>query len=1275
MSQNHKIVTSFDQIKNNSIIYLDSLQNSLLGLINQDPPFSRFGSIEFDITSRINGLDWPTQAYTMIGLKRLYNSRILAETIIEKNVKGDFFEAGVWRGGASIMMRGVLSAYGITDRCVWLADSFEGLPSPDESSYPQDAGSLLHTYPELSVSMEQVQENFRKFNLLDEQVVFLKGWFKDTLYNSSVQTISLLRLDGDLYESTIQSLEALYDKVSDNGYIIIDDYHCIPQCKQAVLDFFKKRDISPTLNEIDGVGIYWKKISFFSNNQTSEILSDSTQKELHPGPEPGVQTKRDNDNFQAIIFQQMTNLYVQLAERDAQLMERNTQLTESSTQLAERDAQLVESNTQLAERDNQLAESSTQLAERDAQLAEIKTQLTERDAQLTEIKTQLAERDNQLAESNKQLSEREAQLSERDAQLSESNTQLSEREAQLSERDAQLAERDAQLAESNKQLSERDAQLSERDAQLAESNKQLADRDVQLSKRDAQLSESNTQLSEREALIQELMKSIASIYKSNSWRITSPLRFVGNLWRLVFMRHNKIVSLQDNEQKNGQPDSINQEHPSKNRTFSQTRRKRDWHAWRGKIKYRLAAYPSVYETVNKIYHLVFRSNPVIVPAPEKNGFSRQHISKAQGLVDITDTESGEIIHPAQSFLAHYEEDRDFSDHVTDIKAIAYYLPQFHTIPENDKWWGDGFTEWANTRKTKPLFPGHYQPREPHDDIGYYDLSDIEVIKKQVELAKKHGIYGFCFYHYWFHGKRLLGKPIDLLLNHPEIDMPFCFCWANETWSKKWDGRDHHILMEQTFSPEDDLHFISFLKPYMMDSRYIRVDGKPMLLVYRISKFPKPLSTAKRWRKWCWENGVGEIHLVAVGHGEVFPHMPLGEVGFDAYAAFPPHNFSCQHISSEEDIFGAGYRFDYASGVESYSFSEEVATIYEGCTLGWDNTPRFGKNANIYMNFSLDRYGSWLRRAMEYTRTRFKPDERYLFINAWNEWAEGTYLEPDKKYGYSYINTTSRGLLGISDTGTVGGSDSRPLDSADRYTQDYEWLKSLIESRGEHALAKVTQFIKPDSEILEFGPSSGYFTRFLREERNAIIDIVELDRTCAERAARCARDSYVGDIEQGRWKDVYAGRRYDVILFADVLEHLRDPWCVLREVAEFVRKDGRIILSVPNIAHAQILSSLYNDDFSYAQFGILDKTHLRFFTEQTVRQMVEDCGLQVCELIPVNAKILPEGCGTLWNHADVPVELKKMLSSKPNAHAIQFVLCCTPKGDGINERGLHASSIE
>ena len=679
----------------------------------------------------------------------------------------------------------------------------------------------------------------------------------------------------------------------------------------------------------------------------------------------------------------------------------------------------------------------------------------------------------------------------------------------------------------------------------------------------------------------------------------------------------------------------------------------------GIVKRSLIPFPRVYELAAWIYQKAERRFPETAGwSSVVSGTSRKHISGIQGLVQITSTEEGDLIMPLQPFRAHYEGEKDFSQYTTDIKAIAYHLPQFHAIPENDAWWGKGFTEWHNTRKAGPLFPGHYQPREPHADIGFYDLSDIALLRRQAAMAKRYGLYGFCFYHYWFHGKRLLGKPVDLLLNNPDLDMPFCLCWANETWSKRWDGMDHHILIQQTFSSEDDLRFIEFLAPYFRDPRYIRVNGRPLLMVYRVSKLPYPLKTVSRWRAWCRENGVGEIHLVAVCHGEVYPHIRLEEIGFDAYAAFPPHSFPCQHIPEDKGLFEGGYRFDYASGVDAClpSFDRD-ARIYEGCTLGWDNTARFGrKNVTMYLNFSLEKYYQWLQRVTAYTRARFPEPERLVFINAWNEWAEGAYLEPDRRYGYAFLNTTARALFGLPlhDNDSSGDPDR---DSAARYTQDYEWLKYQIESRAENSLSVVNRFIQDGREVLEFGSATGYFTRYLREERGATVDIVELDSRCAGQAAAYARRCCVGDIEQYAWKDAFSAERYDYILFADVLEHLRDPWKVLRESADLLKLGGRIIISVPNIAHAEILASLYNNDFSYAEVGIMDKSHLRFFTEATLREMIAESGLQICDLVPVTAPVLPQGCGTRWNRTRVPAKLRKLLAVKEHAHAIQFVACC------------------
>ncbi|MGF6093828.1 TylF/MycF family methyltransferase [Pseudomonas sp. 18175] len=238
--------------------YLTSVQDCLSGSIYEDPPLNVLGHDQFDAQLREYGWDWPSVAHTMIGKKRLANVRALTESVLGNNIEGDLIETGVWRGGACILMRAVLDAYCVTDRRVWVADSFEGLPPPDHEKYPADTGDTFHTYDELSVPMEQVMRNFEKYGLLDEQVVFLKGWFKDTLTRAPIEKLALLRLDGDMYESTMDALSALYDKVSSGGYVIVDDYNVVPACKQAVHDFLTTREFTPSLVEIDGVGVYWQ---------------------------------------------------------------------------------------------------------------------------------------------------------------------------------------------------------------------------------------------------------------------------------------------------------------------------------------------------------------------------------------------------------------------------------------------------------------------------------------------------------------------------------------------------------------------------------------------------------------------------------------------------------------------------------------------------------------------------------------------------------------------------------------------------------------------------------------------------------------------------------------------------------------------------------------------------------------------------------------------------------------------------------------------------------
>lgn len=214
---------------------------------------------KFDKIIREYGWDWPSHAHTMIGIKRLANLRALVESVIGNSVPGDLIETGVWRGGACILMRAVLAAYRVTDRRVWVADSFKGMPSPDIKRFPDDNGLIFHRYSKLTVSIKEVRRNFKKYGLLDDQVVFLKGWFKDTLPAAPIERLALIRLDGDMYESTLTPLNALYDKLSVGGYVIVDDYHVVKPCKKAVHDFCRSRGFSPQIEEIDGVGVFWRK--------------------------------------------------------------------------------------------------------------------------------------------------------------------------------------------------------------------------------------------------------------------------------------------------------------------------------------------------------------------------------------------------------------------------------------------------------------------------------------------------------------------------------------------------------------------------------------------------------------------------------------------------------------------------------------------------------------------------------------------------------------------------------------------------------------------------------------------------------------------------------------------------------------------------------------------------------------------------------------------------------------------------------------------------------
>ena len=345
-----------------------------------------------------------------------------------------------------------------------------------------------------------------------------------------------------------------------------------------------------------------------------------------------------------------------------------------------------------------------------------------------------------------------------------------------------------------------------------------------------------------------------------------------------------------------------------------------------------------------------------------------------------------------------------------VRAIAFYLPQFHPIRENDSFWGRGFTEWTNVSRATPQFQGQYQPRLP-GELGFYDLRVIDVQRRQVELAKLYGIGRFCFYFYWFGGKRVLEHPLEQYLAHGDMDLPFCLCWANENWTRTWDGGSGEVLLEQAHSPSDDLTFIAYVSKYLKDERYIRVNNKPLLLVYRPSLLPSAKVTARRWRKWCRENGVGEILLAYV---QSFENPDPVEYDFDAAIEFPPNGMGCPLYPGELQLInpafsGVIYDWDFFRR-RSEAYEVPPYTLFRGVCPSWDNEPRRPSRGAVMLGSSPEGYCEWLKNAILDTLKRFKdPSERLIFINAWNEWAEGAYLEPDNRYGYGYLQATRTAL--------------------------------------------------------------------------------------------------------------------------------------------------------------------------------------------------------------------------------------------------------------------------
>ena len=380
--------------------------------------------------------------------------------------------------------------------------------------------------------------------------------------------------------------------------------------------------------------------------------------------------------------------------------------------------------------------------------------------------------------------------------------------------------------------------------------------------------------------------------------------------------------------------------------------------------------------------------------------------------------------------------------------VAFYLPQFHAIAENDEWWGKGFTEWRNVARATPQFEGHAQPRLPAD-LGFYDLRNVDTMREQARLAREYGISAFCFYFYWFSGKTLLEQPLRQWLDDPTLELPFCLCWANENWSRRWDGRSDDILIAQQHSAEDDIAFIAHVAAYLRDPRYLRVEGKPLLLVYRPDLLPDARRTAQRWRQWCRENQVGEIHIAYV---QGFERPDPRDIGFDAAVEFPPNLSTPRNLTADQRLLNdefEGQVLDWRELAADYSVRPMPDyTLYPGVNAGWDNEPRRPGKGRVYLHAAPRRYRDWLQATITSRLAGKAPSERLVFINAWNEWAEGAVLEPDAVLGHAWLDATRRALQRAAAAPAIGGPSNPPCAVIHAwYTDVFDELLGALQATG------------------------------------------------------------------------------------------------------------------------------------------------------------------------------------------------------------------------------------
>ncbi len=672
---------------------------------------------------------------------------------------------------------------------------------------------------------------------------------------------------------------------------------------------------------------------------------------------------------------QLEQVFFALGNRVALLGRETSSRDDDAATKAAAAVALADEQALIAGLQKQAADLNSRTAVLQSEVLHRKAEVDSLQAEASHLKGEVRALQTETADLKAENAELRDKLQAAGAAILELRLTVQSRDKAIASSDVTIRRLEEKIASLDKAIAAGEAARAAVEDQTAEGHRAIADRDRTIDERNRQLAEIQARVVDLSGALGAAQAQLQLIINSRSWRLIRPLRVL----------------------------------------------RRGLAKYRTELRQRLAPGEGTLSAIPHPLPVLLEAGAAMpVPPAQTVAFVPAPAAAPEPPQPVEPDQTGPEYIAQVLATARRSAPDDYVPRATDsldaqrlpVKTIAFYLPQYHPIPENDAWWGKGFTEWTNVSKAVPQYVGHYQPHLP-GEFGFYDLRLIDVMRQQAALARQYGIGGFCFHHYWFAGKRLLDLPVRQFLAAKDIDLPFCLCWANENWTRRWDGLDGEILMAQKHTPEDDLAFIDDVIPMFRDPRYIRFGGRPVLIVYRASLMPDPAATAERWRKRCLEAGVGDPYLVAARSFDIKDPRPFG---FDAAVEFPPHQFAVRRLNDEVKIINPQYKgavYDYHEMAEIYGTQREEDYPLIKCVMpSWDNEPRKPGSGHTFHGSSPAAYGKWLSSTLQDTLERVdasRDTPPFVFINAWNEWGEGAHLEPDRRYGYAYLEATRKAL--------------------------------------------------------------------------------------------------------------------------------------------------------------------------------------------------------------------------------------------------------------------------